>query len=37
MICFWNNNALCLRPEDDEELKALATLYLPSCGTQAAS
>jgi hypothetical protein len=27
MICFWHNNALCLRPEDDKELDALSVVY----------
>lgn len=27
MICFWQNNAFCLRPEDDRELDALSVIY----------
>jgi len=27
MICFWLNDALCLRPEDQKERDALVTIY----------
>ena len=27
MICFWHNDALCLRPEDNKEHEALATIH----------
>ncbi len=27
MICFWLNDALCLRPEDQKERDSLVTIY----------